>query len=101
MSSIKDNKIKGVFVTSTNLSEVAREFANELGVEVKEGFPFKKYPSIKCNVAKATKEKIYHLPIDQQYDKTIICDKDECYVETVAEAEALGFRRAYRWRGQS
>lgn len=99
MSAIKGNKIKGVFFTSTSLSEVAREFANELGIEVKESFPFKEYPSIKCNVVPATKEKIYHLPIDQQYDRTIIRDKEECYVWSVKEAEALGFRRAYRWMG--
>jgi len=43
--------------------------------------------------------KIYHLPFDQQYDSTIIKYKNECYVETIAEAEALGFRRAFRWRG--
>jgi hypothetical protein len=43
--------------------------------------------------------KIYDLPFDQQYDRTLIEYKDECYVETVAEAEKLGFRRAFRWRG--
>jgi hypothetical protein len=25
--------------------------------------------------------------------------EEECYVETVAEAEQLEFRRAYRWKG--
>lgn len=101
-ASISQSQIKGVFVTSTNLSDVAKEFANELGVEVKEEFPFEKYPSIKCNISRKTGEKIYHLPIDQQYDRTIIeYDRDECYVETVAEAEELGFRRAWRWRGDN
>jgi len=39
--------------------------------------------------------KIYHLPFDQQYDRTkIIPDKGEKYVYTVAEAEKAGFRRA-------
>ena len=47
-------------------------------------------------------EKIYHLPFDQQYDRTLIKEeKNECYLETVKEAEALGFRRAFRWRGTS
>jgi len=27
-------------------------------------------------------------------------ERNECYVETVKEAEGLGFRRAYRWRGK-
>ena len=30
---------------------------------------------IKCNVNKVTSEKIYHLPIDQQYDKILIVDE--------------------------
>jgi len=97
---IQRKQIKGVFVTSTSLSETAREFAKELGIVVREQFPFQKYPSIKCNVSRRTGEKIYHLPFDQQYDRTIIeAERNECYVETVEEAEKLGFRRAFRWRG--
>lgn len=100
ISLIKQDEIRGVFVTSTELSNVAKEFANELGIEVKEKFPFERYPSIKCNVSRRTGEKIYHLPMDQQYDRTIIEPKrNECYVEKVAEAENLGFRRAWRWGG--
>jgi len=101
LKSIIDKKdIIGVFITTTSLSDKAKEFANELGIKIQENFPFKNYPSIKCNISKRNGEKIYHLPIDQQYDKTIIEDeKNECYVETVKEAEDLGFRRAWRWKG--
>lgn len=96
----KRNELMGVFITSTGLSDVAKEFANELGIEVKENFPLEDYPAIKCNISMRTGEKIYHLPIDQQYDKTIIEEeRNECYVETVAEAEKLSFRRAWRWKG--
>jgi hypothetical protein len=99
-SLIQRKQIKGVFITSTSLSETANEFANELGIVVKEQFPFQKYPSIKCNVSRRAGEKIYHLPFDQQYDRTIVeAERNECYVETVDEAERLGFRRAFRWRG--
>ncbi|WP_439794691.1 sunset domain-containing protein [Turicimonas muris] len=42
--------------------------------------------------------KIYHLPFDQQYDKTRIDKPGEYWVKTVKEAEKLGFRRAYRWK---
>ncbi len=98
---IKEDEIRGVFVTSTSLSDVAKEFAVELGIQVREKFPFEEYPSIKCNVSKRTGEKIYHLPMDQQYDRTVIEEeRSECYVRTVAEAEKLGFRRAWRWRGE-
>lgn len=99
-SLIKRKQIKGVFITSTSLSATANEFAKELGIVVKEQFPFKTYPSIKCNVSRRTGEKIYHLPFDQQYDRTIVeAERNECYVETVDEAERLGFRRAFKWRG--
>lgn len=70
-----------------------------LGVHLVDNFPLQRYPIIKCNVSLRDREKIYHLPFDQQYDRTLIEYKHECYVETVAEAEALGFRRAFRWRG--
>jgi hypothetical protein len=80
-------------------SPTAKEFAQMLGVKLMDNFPFSPYPIIKCNVSLRDGSKIYHLPFDQQYDRTLIEYKDECYVQTVAEAEALGFRRAFRWRG--
>ncbi|HEY7002253.1 MAG TPA: hypothetical protein VH330_10980 [Candidatus Udaeobacter sp.] len=40
--------------------------------------------------------KIYHLPFDLRYDQALIEFKEERYVEIFAEAEALGFRRAFR-----
>jgi hypothetical protein len=55
---------------------------------------------IKCNINQTTGEKIYHLPFDQQYDRTrIIISKGECYASTVSEAESKGFRRAFRFSG--
>jgi hypothetical protein len=97
---MKLNKIKGVFITTTSLSPKAREFAEALGIIVKEKYSFEKYPSIKCNISRSTNEKIYHLPFDQQYDKTIIeLERNECFVERISDAEGLGFRRAFRWKG--
>jgi len=80
-------------------SPTAKDFAQMLGVNLMDNFPYRPYPIIKCNVSLRDGSKIYHLPFDQQYDRSLIEYKDECYVQTVAEAEALGFRRAYRWRG--
>lgn len=58
-----------------------------------------KYPCIKCNIS-TDGEKIYHLPFDQQYDKTKInINKGEFYCEKIEEAEKRGFRRAYKWQG--
>jgi len=88
------------FVTSTRLSDRARGFAKLIDVQVSEGMQFFRYPCIKCHISKKTGERIYHLPFDQQYDRTIIEeDKGECYAYTVKEAETLGFRRAFRYRG--
>jgi hypothetical protein len=69
-------------------------------VKLIDEFPLRRYPIINRNVSQRDGEKIFHLPFDQQYDRTLIEYTDECYVETVVEAEALGFRRALRWRGQ-
>ena len=92
--------ITPILYTTTEISDKAKEFANALGVKLYEKFPLKQYPTIKCNVSRRNGEKIYHLPFDQQYDRTFIEEERlEKYVETVAEAEKLGFRRAFRWRG--
>ena len=101
-SLLQSKQIIPCFITSTKLSDPARQFASALGVKIKESFPFSQYPSVKCNVSRKNNEKIYHLPFDQQYDKTIVEEeRNECYVQTVGEAEALGFRRAFRWRGKT
>ncbi|MHB0946731.1 MAG: restriction endonuclease, partial [Sedimentisphaerales bacterium] len=95
-----DKKVKAIFYTSTELSKLARRFASELNIELKENFKLDKdYPSIKCHTSKIDGTKIYHLPFDQQYDKTKIEKKyGEFYCKTVKEAEDDGFRRAFRYR---
>ncbi|WP_298675942.1 restriction endonuclease [uncultured Lentibacter sp.] len=94
--------IRAVFVTSTTLSDRARDFAKLLNVEVREGVPLSDYPLIKCNISKRASERVYHLPFDQQYDRTVIeRNTGECYAWSVAEAEASGFRRAFRWRPEA
>ena len=97
---IQFEKIKPVIITTYELSDDAKDFANVLKVKAEENVEIGSYPMIKCNINKSG-EKIYHLPMDQQYDKTVIeIDKGEKYVATVQEAEELGFRRAFRWRGE-
>lgn len=94
-------RVRAIFYTTTELSELAKSFARELNIilEEKAKMP-KSYPCIKCNISKVDGTKIYHLPFDQQYDNTHIeVDKGEFYCEAVTEAEKAGFRRAYRWRG--
>lgn len=81
--------------TYTKITEKALSFAKKLGVRI-ERVPFTNYPRIKCNINNGFK--IYHLPFDQQYDRTEIKLKGECYTYTIAEAVSLGFRRAKRHR---
>jgi hypothetical protein len=90
--------VKAIFVTAASLSPVAQRAGKWLGIKFKENYSLDKtYPMIKCNINQSTNERIYHLPFDQQYDRTkIIPALDECYVRTIAEAEERGFRRAFR-----
>ena len=90
-----NTKITPLLVTTTELSDTAKEFAKRLGVIVKIE-PMGDYPMIKCNIDSM----IYHLPFDQQYYTTQIKEsKGERYVWTVNEATSLGYRRAMRWTG--
>jgi len=96
--------IRGVFVTHTGLSVEAKNFARYLRIETIENKVQGEYPLIKCNVNKNSETgeitKIYHLPMDQQYDTTKIDKKNGDFCAfTIEEAEAKGFRRAYRWHG--
>ena len=89
-------KVKGILVTTTQISDTAKKVAQHLNIQTRENEIFDKtYPCIKCNINRANGEKIYHLPFDQQYDRIKIdINKGEKYVATVKEAEQLGFRRA-------
>ena len=90
-------KVTPVFACTTELSEPAAMVARELGIQVAPIHLPKVYPMIKCNINASTRERIYHLPFDQQYDRAVIgVVPGECYVQTVLEAEQLGFRRAWR-----
>ncbi len=97
---LSNYNIVPMIITSSQLSDTAINFAQVLGIKVKDKFPFERYPIIKCNINRQTGDKIYHLPFDQQYDNTVIeYDRGEFYATTIAEAEQKDFRRAYRWRG--
>lgn len=97
---VGSKNISGTFITSTKLSETAKLFARALGINFIENKQLDDYPLIKCNI-NALGEKIYHLPFDQQYDKTVIKNDGEFYASTVNEAEQKGFRRAFKWRGST
>lgn len=95
-------KVIPLLITNINLSDTARIFAKYLNVEIIENMPLGDFPRIKCNINKdenGYKTLIYHLPFDQQYDRTKICNEGEFYAFSVAEATKKGFRRAKRFFG--
>lgn len=93
-----EKEVKGIFITSAQLSDMAKLVAENLNIDIKASIPFdKNYPCIKCNINRIDGTKIYHLPFDQQYDRTIIePERKEFYVSTVKEAEDNGFRKAMK-----
>ena len=93
--------VVGTLVTNITLSDMAKAVAKRLGIRYFENQEMGTYPCIKCNLGHGEygQTKIYHLPFDQQYDVTKIEKPGEFYAMTVAEAEAAGFRRTYKWFG--
>ncbi len=89
--SLFNRKVIPVFITNIELSETAKRFAERLGVIVAK-WNMGEYPRIKCNINNG--RKIYHLPFDQQYDRTKIKNDGEFYAFNVNEAISAGFIRA-------
>lgn len=95
--------VKGLFITNTKLSEKAKSVAASLHITVVENHALTDFPRIKCNIGRGENgeaTKIYHLPMDAQYDITQIKNPGEFYAFTVQEAVNAGFRRAFKWHGQ-
>jgi len=91
-------QVSCVLVTNTVCSDTARSFAAKMNVTLKENVELGDFPRIKCNISDAG-ERIYHLPMDQQYDNVVIDKPGEFFASTVQEAVSHGFRRAYKWHG--
>lgn len=93
------NTVIPVLITTTNLSDTAKNFAIRLGIKVVMfdwDLQLHPYPQIKCNINHGNK--IYHLPFDDQYDRTVIDESaGEFYAFTVEEAERKGFRHAMKY----
>ena len=93
--------VTSVLITNIELSNTAKKFADVLGIKYLENKAIGNFPRIKCNInyTENGTTRIYHLPMDFQYDKTKIEKNGEFMAMTVSEAEANGFRRAYKWHG--
>lgn len=92
-----DENVIPLFVTTTVLSQKARDAAHHLKVKVRENYEPNPPKLIKCNI-NSCGEKIFHLPFDPQYERTKICNKGEFYASSVQEAMYYGFRRAGLYR---
>ena len=80
----------GILVTTASLSSDAKNYAERLGIRYQEKFDFEEHPMVKC-ITIGYKRK-YYLPCDPTYDKIYFSlNQGDCYVESVAEAELLGF----------
>lgn len=88
--------IQPCLFSTTKVTPRIRGIALAMGIKVEDTLQMKDWPMVKCNIA-ANGERIYHLPMDQQYDRVKLAKPGECYCWTVADAEAKGFRRAKRW----
>lgn len=102
-NNLPPERVKGVLVTNTQLSDMAKKMAEHLNINYMENYQKGEYPCIKCNIGhdELGETYIYHLPFDQQYDSTKIEKRGEFYAMTVAEAEEAGFRRAFKWHGNN
>ena len=99
---ISTSEICPILVTNTKLAPMAKTVADYLGVVYVENHGMKEFPRIKCNIGRdefGNSTKIYHLPMDLQYDATKIEKPGEFFAFSVEEAVKAGFRRAYRWYG--
>ena len=102
MNQPDDITVIPVFITNINLSSTAFKFAEMLQIQIEENVEFQEFPRIKCNINRDVDgiiSHIYHLPFDQQYDRTKINKKGEFYAYTVEEAVNHGFRRAFKYYG--
>lgn len=102
LSSFSKKKVVPVLATNISLSETAVSFAEYLDVKVIDKKQMTEFPRIKCNINRdesGLETKIYHLPMDQQYDRTRISKHGEFFASTIQEAVDAGFRRAWRWYG--
>lgn len=89
---------KPVFITTTELSLTALEFAEALRIELLIISYEKNYPRIKCNEGKdeyGLSTYIYHRPFDQKYDITKYVLNGGENVLTVNEARKKGYRKTF------
>jgi hypothetical protein len=88
--------VQPYIISSAPVAPRVRDIALTMGITIQDNWKMTNCRWLNA-ISPLTGERIYHLPMDQQYDRVKLSKPGECYVSTVAEAEAKGFRRAKRW----
>ena len=98
MKKVKSKKIEMMLLTKTELSIEAKEFCKKLDVVYFENIEIKDYPRVK--LVEGT-EKIFYIPTDLQYDNIVFNSTSKEYKRVVSckEANDLGYRHCFKWRG--
>ena len=83
---------KGIFITTTKLSDRAKDVARKLNIQHRNIKLDKNFPIIKCNINKRGK-KLFFLPFDKYYDQVHIeINKGEFYSNNIEECLRKGFK---------
>lgn len=98
MKKVKSKKIEMIILTKTELSIEAKEFCKKLDIVYFENIEIKDYPRVKLV---GGIEKIFYIPTDLQYDNIVFNSTNKEYkrVMSCKEANNLGYRHCFKWRG--
>lgn len=97
---VKSKKIEMILLTKTELSIEAKEFCKKLDIIYFEKIEIEDYPRVKLV---GGTEKIFYIPTDLQYDNIIFSSTSKEYkrVMSCKEANILGYRHCFKWRGNN
>lgn len=96
---VETQQIRIILLTKTEISEEAKEFCKKLNVIYQEKIEIAPdYPRVKLVYGE---DKIFYIPTDLQYDNIIFSSTNKEYSRsyTCKEAEKLGYRHCFKWRG--
>ncbi|WP_278538627.1 restriction endonuclease [Fusobacterium varium] len=98
---VKSEKIRIILLTKTEISEEAKQFCEKLNIIYQEKVEINSnFPRVKLVYGE---DKIFYIPTDLQYDNIIFSSTSKEYgrCHTCKEAENLGYRHCYKWRGNN
>ncbi len=86
--------VSAIFITSAKYSDISKEAADLLGMELRQESLDKSYPMIKCHICDRG-SKQYYIPTDPSYDMiNVNPTRGDFFAKNVKEAIGKGFRRS-------